>query len=124
MRRSTAISQLLLLLALVVAPLVASSSSAIPACCRRDGAHHCEMQEQATKDQTTSSRAAFRSSVHCPYRIPAILLTHTTQLFLNHASVTAFLSGSSEIAVHNNDGAAPTLFAVALENRGPPALTL
>jgi hypothetical protein len=124
MRRSTAISQVLLLLAFYAAPLLAGSSTALPACCRRDGAHHCAMQPQTAGNQTASSQTAFSSPVHCPYRFTAIVLTHVTKLFLNQGSTTAFLSSSREVVYRDIAGHVPALFAVALDNRGPPALTL
>lgn len=124
MRRSTAISQVVLLLAFYAAPLIASSSAALPACCRRDGAHHCGMQQQATANQAANNQTSISSPVHCPYRLPAIVLTHATKLFLNQASTTSFLSGSREAACHDIAGRIPALFAIVLDNRGPPALTL
>jgi hypothetical protein len=124
MRRSTAISQVLLLLALYAAPLVAGSSSALPACCRRDGAHHCAMQQQVAGNQAADNQTSFSSPVHCPYRFPAIVLTHASKLFLKQASTTTFLSASREISCHGIAGHTQAVFASALDNRGPPSLAL
>ena len=124
MRRSTAISQVFLLLALYVAPLIAGSPSALPACCRRDGTHHCAMKERASENQTADTQTAFSSPVHCPYRFPAIVLTHTTKLFLNQFSARTFRSSTREVVCHEVAGHVPALFAATLDNRGPPTLTL
>lgn len=82
------------------------------------------MQEQAAENQAANNQTAFGNLGHCPYRFPAIVLTHAPKLFLNQASTTTILSRSREVACHDIAGHVPALFAVALENRGPPSLTL
>ena len=124
MRRSTAISQVFLLLALYAAPLLAGSTATLPACCRRDGAHHCAMRQQAAATQAANNQTEVGSPVRCPYRFPAIVLTHATKLFLNQASTATFLPGSHELVRREIAGQVPAWFAVVVDNRGPPALTL
>ncbi|HEU5403958.1 MAG TPA: hypothetical protein VFU86_21570 [Terriglobales bacterium] len=117
MRRSTAISQVLLLLAFYLVPLAASSSVLTPACCRQHGAHHCTMRGASPGSQTTLTAAG-----QCPYRFPAIVLTHTTKLFLAPASVSTAPS-NSEPLLDEDSGQVSRQIAAILDSRGPPPLT-
>ncbi len=69
MRRPLAI---LLVLFFVLGPLQAvlqgSDESRLPACCRRNGAHHCEMNQdmRAALERAIGSTPAFSAPATCP----------------------------------------------------------
>ncbi len=82
------------------------------------------MQQQTADNLAADSQTSLINPAHCPYRFPAIVLTHTTTLFLNLTSVATFVPAAHETVFLSKAGGTRTQFASSLEYRGPPAITL